>query len=301
MKTEELLALGMFGGRSRLGERIEMLLERGRDFSPQASKARLGVSALALAGSLIAGAFAPRFIAFAQATPQFEVASVKPQVFTGQPGSTVGVFVRGNTLSAEHADLYALVSFAYDLRDRVQLSGGPAWAATHGLLSDSELFQVTAKAAGDMPPPMDQFRLMLQGLLADRFKLKVHHVSKDLPVYNLVIGKNASKLKESAADTKFSMMVRSIGAHGIRIMAQHAPMTNLLNQLPLYAKRPVFDKTGLTGFYDFELEWADDSLEDAGGPSLFTALQDQLGLKLEPGTAPFDTVVIDHAEKPDAN
>jgi len=305
----EALASGIFGGGSRLGERIKMLLDRGRVFSPRASRARVAVSALALAGCLVAGAFAPQLIAFAQAMPQFEVASVKAQPWTGQPGSTMGIFVRGNTLTAEHIDLDGLVSFAHDLRDPVQLSGGPAWAA-HGVLVGSDLFQVSAKAAGDTPPPMEQFRLMLQALLADRFKLKVHHVSKDLPVYNLVVGRNGSKIKESEADAKFSMLIRPLGTQGIRIAALHAPMTNLLNQLPHYAGRPVFDKTGLTGTYDFTLEWVldggagagpDVSAPDSNGASLFTALQEQLGLKLEPGVAPFDTVVIDHAEKPDAN
>lgn len=228
MRTEERLALGMFGRGSRLGNRIELLLERGRDFSARASMARVAVSAVALTGCVIAGAFAPRLIAFAQERPSFEVASVKPQPWTGQQGSTMGIFIRGNTLTAEHSDLYGLVMFAYDLREAVQLSGGPAWAA-HGVLVSSELYQVIAKAAGDPPPPTDQFPLMLQALLADRFKLKIHHVNKDLPMYNLVVGRNGSKLKESAADAKFSMVVRPLGKQGIRITATHAPMTNLLN------------------------------------------------------------------------
>jgi len=299
MKTDrELLALGMFGRGSRLRERVEMLLERGRVFSPRVSKARIAISAIALVGCVIAGALAPRMIAFAQARLAFEVASVKPAPWTGQ-GCVGCVLVRGNTLTSDHADLYDLVRFAYDLRDPVQLSGGPSWAA-HGLLVSSDFFQVTAKAAGDPPPPTDQFRLMLQALLADRFQLKIHHVNKDLPVYNLVVGKNGPKIKESAADAKFSMGVFP-GIQEVRITAKHAPMTNLLNQLRNYAARPVFDKTGFTGTYDFELEFADASARDSSGPSLFTSVQEQLGLKLEPGVAPFDTVVIDHAEKPDAN
>jgi uncharacterized protein (TIGR03435 family) len=140
---------------------------------------------------------------------------------------------------------------------------------------------------------------MLQALLADRFKLKVHHINKDLPVYNLVVGKNGPKLKESGAGAKFSMVTRT-GKQSNRITASHATMTNLLSQL-YFAGRPVFDKTGLTGAYDFEIEFADPSATDSSSPSLFTAVQEQLGLKLEPGVAPFDTIVIDHAEKPDAN
>jgi uncharacterized protein (TIGR03435 family) len=305
-RTEQLLALGVFGRGSRLRERIEILLERGREFSPRVSASRVAVSVIALLGCVIAGALAPRLIAFAQAAPQFDVASVKPEPWTGQGG--VLIKVTGNTLTAEHQSLFGLVSFAYDLLS-VQLSGGPAWARP-GLLAGSELYQVIAKAAGDPPPSAEQFRLMLQGLLSDRFKLQVHHVNKELPVYNLVVAKGGLKLKESDADAKFSMVTRA-GRQSNRTTGKHVPMATLVSGIiENYAGRPVFDKTGLTGTYDFEVEWVQDSLRGAGpdtavsdsnGPSLFTAIQEQLGLKLEPGVAPFDTVVIDHAEKPDAN
>lgn len=297
-RPEELLALGVFGRGSRLRERIEILLERGREFSPRVSRVRVAASVLALAGCVIAGSLAPRLIAFAQATPQFDVASVKPDPWKGPPGSIGRIVISGTTLTSEHADLYALVMFAYDLREPVQLSGGPGWAA-HGMIDTSDFFQVIAKATGDPPPATDQFRLMLQGLLPDRFKLEVHHMKKDMPVYNLLVGKNGPKLKESGADAKFSMATRS-GKQSNRITAAHATMTNLLSQL-YFAGRPVFDKTGLTGTYDFEIEFADASATDSSSPSLFTAVQAQLGLKLEPAVAPFDTIVIDHAEKPDPN
>ncbi len=230
----------------------------------------------------------------------FEVASIKPQPWTGEPGSRVGVFVRGNTLSAEHIGLYDLVAFAYDLREGIQLSGGPGWAV-RGELASSELYQVIAKAAGDPPPPMDQFRVMMQTLLADRFQLKIHHIKKDLPVYNLIVGKNGPKLKTSAADTQFSMQVN--GGKGIRITAAHVPLARLVSQIGYYTGRPPFDKTGLTETYDFELDFASEGLAapDSSGASIFTAVQEQLGLKFEPSTAPFDTVVIDHAEKASAN
>ncbi len=108
-------------------------------------------------------------------------------------------------------------------------------------------------------------------------------------MYNLVAAKSGVKLKESAADTKFSMVTRS--GKLTRITAAHVPLTNLLSQVEGYAGRPVFDKTGLTRTYDFELDWAPDSLSvqgldaaapDSSGPWPFTALQEQLGLKLEP-------------------
>jgi uncharacterized protein (TIGR03435 family) len=244
----------------------------------------------------------------AQAADVFEVASIKPQPWTA-PGS-VGVFVHGNTLSAEHVVLNDLVQFAWNLRD-FQLSGGPAWAM-RGRLASSDLYQVTAKAPGDAPPSTENFRLMLQALLAERFALTIHHAMKDLPVYNLAPARNGSKLKESAEDTKFAMNIdaRINGGKAVRITAKHASIAQLLGHLEYAAERPLADKTGLTGFYDFELEYAHENLvgadpgsaaSDPGGASLFTALQTQLGLKLEAGTAPFDMVVIDHAEKPSAN
>jgi uncharacterized protein (TIGR03435 family) len=244
----------------------------------------------------------------------FEVASIKPQPWTNE--GRVGVFVRGGTLTGEHVDLYGLVEFAYALRtDDSQLSGGPAWAR-HGVLSevsgaDSVLYYVLAKASDGPPPSIERFRLMLQELLADRFHLKVHQARKLLPVFNLVVAKNGSKFKENITDAKVSMAMAD--GRRFRIRAVHAPIANLVEELtnPNHgAGRPVFDKTGLTGFYDFEIEWSpnylaaaapDGSAPDNSAPSVFVALQERLGLKLEAGTAQIDTIVIDHAEKPTQN
>ncbi len=243
-------------------------------------------------------------VAFGQALPSFEVASIKPQPFTGQ--GMVGIGVRGDTLDAEHVSLASLVMFAYNLRD-VQLSGGPSWAWS-GVLANSELFQVMAKASGDPPPPMDDFRKMLQTLLADRFKLQVHHLQKELPVYNLVVNKGGPKMKENTKDEKFDFHGYGLGKAGVRIVATHMTIQELIDhQLGGYTDRPISDKTGLTASYDFTLEFVVENLPpgvEAGpndGPALVAAVQDQLGLKLEPGTASFDTVVIDRAERPSQN
>jgi uncharacterized protein (TIGR03435 family) len=244
----------------------------------------------------------------AQQKASFEVESIKPDPWTGQ--GRVGVFVQGNSLRAEHCSLYDLVEFAWNLRD-IQLSGGPSWAA-RGMLHNSELFQVIAKTSEDLSPSTDQFRLMLQTLLADRFRLKVHHVAKDIPIFNLVTVKSGAKLNKSASDAQFSLNVdgRVSGGRVIRIKATHASIAHLMAQVEGHAGRPVFDKTGLTGFYDFQAEWVSENSRAAtsnefssepNAPSLFTALQKQLGLKLEPGTGSFDTVVIDYAERPSQN
>jgi uncharacterized protein (TIGR03435 family) len=198
------------------------------------------------------------------------------------------------------------VEFAYHLRD-VQLSGGPAWVRSGALIS-SQLYQVVAKAAEGPPPLMDVFRQMLQTLLADRFKLQVHHVQKDLPIYNLVVNKGDPKLKESPADAKFNFISSGLGRFGVRIVATHMTVQQLIDhQLSGYTDRPIFDKTGLAAPYNFTLEFAVENVPSGqeadpnDGPALVTAVKEQLGLKLEPGWAPFDTVVIDHAERPSEN
>jgi uncharacterized protein (TIGR03435 family) len=247
------------------------------------------------------------------AKPKFEVASIKLHPWTNE--GRAGVFTHGNVLRAEHVDLYHLVEFAYGLPpDSYQLSGGPGWVRS-GVLdnvsgAESLLFQVTAKAADGARPSVEEFRLMLQALLADRFQLRVRRAVKTIPVFNLVLTGDGPKLRESVPDTKESLAMRD--GRVFRMRATHVPLAKLVVHLsnPSHgAGRPVFDRTGLAGLYDFEIEWARNDLNPSGsegqvpevsGSSVFSALK-RLGLKLEPGTAPMETVVIDHAEKPTEN
>lgn len=177
----EALASGIFGGGSRLGERIELLLERGRVFSPRISRWRIAVSAVALLACMIAGAVAPRLIAFAQARPRFEVASVKPSK-AGSPMTGVGV----GRSNSRNVTLKSLITVAYRLQD-FQLSGGPSWVET-------DRFDVDAETEDPGADP-DQVRLMLQSLLEDRFKLRVHREMRQSPVYALVVDKSGLKMK----------------------------------------------------------------------------------------------------------
>lgn len=261
---------------------------------------------LTLAGIMAAIALLDLHNSFAQSAPapRFDVASVKPQAYTGQ--GSIGVVVRGDTLDAEHVSVFSLVTFAYNLRD-VQLSGGPAWVKS-GVLAYSELYQVIAKTSGDTPPPIAVFRRMLQTLLADRFQLRVHHVQKELPIYNLVVKRGGPRLKESPVDEKFDFVSSAVGRLGVRIVATHMTMQQLIDyQLGGYTDRPIFDKTGLASPYDFTLQFVVENPapgQEAGPndpPALVTAIQEQIGLKLEPATAPFDTIVIDHVERPSGN
>jgi uncharacterized protein (TIGR03435 family) len=300
MRTEELLALGMLGRGSRLTERIEMLLDRERVFSPRASMSRMAASAIALLGCVIAGSLAPRLVAFAQARPAFEVASVKsvkpethaePDIETS-PG---GLTMRSN-------NLVGLVMWAYQIDEANQISG-PDWIRTQD-------FDVTAKAAG--PVSTGQLRLMLQTLLEERFKLALHRERKIVPLYSLLVDKNGPKLHEVQQDPQkgvgLAMEEGTITEH----MVNH--LSELASMLPVFLDgRPVEDKTGLTGIYEITLKVELDADQMKRFPragaafmgfgyisGIFDAVE-KLGLKLEATKGPVEFLVIDHVEKPDAN
>jgi uncharacterized protein (TIGR03435 family) len=231
----------------------------------------------------------------------FDVASVKPEKFAG--AATVGVKIEGNTFHAEYMGLNQLIEYAYNIEE-FQLSGGPAWAADRTILSP-DLFQIIAKAAPGETPSAEQFRVMLQTLLADRFHLQIHHIDRQLPAYNLVVDRGGAAFKETAGG-KTAMKQRAVGEVGWSIDATNVTIPRAISLLSYYAHRLIFDKTGLTGNYDFTVKWLLNQLgaADVAGsdlPSLPNALQEQLGLRLESITAPYDTIVIDHAEKPSEN
>jgi uncharacterized protein (TIGR03435 family) len=301
----ELLALGVFGRGSRLRERIEMLLERGREFSPRASASRVAASVIALLGCVIAGALAPRLIAFAQERPAFEVASVRPNR-SGERGERRS-FPAGGGFTATSASLKYLLKAAYRVED-FQISGAPGWF-------DSDRFDIEAKAAGD--PPRAQVLSMLQSLLADRFKLALHRETRELPVYDLVVAKSGPKFKERSCvgqpgpDNPCGGFTVSL-VRG-ELMGRVVPTREFAEALTTLLNRTVLDKTALTGNYDFDLHWTPDGSTihgpgdpdapppDPNGPSIFTAVQEQLGLELKSAKGPVEMLVIDSAEKPDAN
>jgi uncharacterized protein (TIGR03435 family) len=169
---------------------------------------------------------------------------------------------------------------------------------------------------------------MFQPLLADRFKLKFHYETRELPVYVLTIAKNGPKLKESQPDPAGPPGPAGMrGKHMMRLMgmghleAQGISVTLLTHELSRQLGRTVIDKTGLTGNYDFGLQWTPDlgtgptfkgpqggpsagdngAAPDASGPTIFTAIQEQLGLKVESQKGPVRVMVIDHVEPPSAN
>jgi uncharacterized protein (TIGR03435 family) len=299
-RTEELLALGMFGRGSRLGARIEMLLERGRVFSPRVSMSRVAASALVLLGCVIAGAVAPRLIAFAQARPAFEVASVKP-VKPGTHGEP-SVEPSPGGLTMRSKNLIGLLMWAYQIDEANQISG-PDWILTQD-------FDITAKAAG--PVSVDQLRLMLQTLLEERFKLTLHREQKIVPLYSLLLDKNGPKLHEVQEEPRNGVGL-ALGEGTItEHMVNH--VSKLASMLPVFLDgRPVEDKTGLDGVYEITLNVEVDAdqmkrFPQTGAaftgfgytPGIFDAVE-KVGLKLEATKGPVDFLVIDHVEKPDAN
>jgi len=220
------------------------------------------------------------------AHPTFEVASIRPHapsqdtpqmLMTNEHGrlTYIGVTVR------------TLVRKAYN-RKIYPLSNGPDPLST-------DKYDIIAKGYEDASE--EQTMLMLQALLAERFKLVVHREMKELIVYKMVIGKNGAKFHE-LTDGGDGGEIASGGGHQIR--ARQMSMKLLAGNLQGYVGGAVIDATGLNGLYDIRLDFSDESTPD-GGPTLFEALQQQLGLKLEAGKGPVEVVVIDHVEKPSEN
>jgi uncharacterized protein (TIGR03435 family) len=254
--------------------------------------------------------------------PAFEVVSVKPNK---SDSGMIRIMAKPDGYAASNLSLKMLVQSAYGIREDL-ISGAPSWA-------DSARFDIDAKVAGSDVDALkklspEQRRLLLQPLLADRFKLKIHTETKQLPVYELVLAKGGSKLKEATAGDTYANGIKGpdgVGRGGMmrfgpgQLTAQAVPLTTLANMLSQQLHRTVLDKTGLTGKYDLELTWtpeqgADpmfkgaegspqrgDAAPDSSGPSIFTALQEQLGLRLQSAKGPVETLVIDHVEMPSEN
>ena len=229
----------------------------------------------------------------AAAQPSFEVASIRPHLgvvtFSADPA------VRGSRVTGTASTLMDMITSAYGIR-YAQVSGGPSWI-------NSDRYDIDAKAPGDGPPTADQARKMMQNLLAERFQLKVHRETKEVPIYALVVGKNGPKLKESAQGAAAGGFVQATDK-GLHMEAKKGTMEKLASQLSVTAGRPVMDKTGLTGTYEYTLDWSPANRipsADSDDPSMFTALQEQLGLRLESTKGPQETLVIDRAERPSEN
>ena len=239
----------------------------------------------------------------AQKQPQFDVATVKlsPPVQPGVPLSINLGFIRNGTATLTNTTLSECLQFAYGIVSDTQIAG-PDWIKAR---SDVR-FDVVAKAPPDTP--QDQVLLMMQGLLAERLKLAVHHEKREMPFLALVVAKNGPKLLPA----KEGGDAPRLGAG--RIIHPRLPMSLLGTLLSRFERQIVIDLTGLTGSFAVDLQWTPDAVRDRApqygapllingqtvdlnGPSVYTALQEQLGLRLESRKGPVDALVVDHAER----
>jgi uncharacterized protein (TIGR03435 family) len=244
------------------------------------------------------------------ANPTFDVVSVKPNKSTDS-GNRWGRHPGGGWFMINMTAGF-LIRQAYPTKVE-EVVGAPAWAI-------SDRFDVDARAT--FVPTVEQERLMLRALLADRFKLAAHYETQERPIYNLVVARadgrpgpqlrrieidcatykrpvpSSGTAKPDVKDAPTCGYRLSGGSTTLSLISGGRNMQGLADSISGYAGRPVVDKTGLAGYYAFMLEFI---IVDNDGVSIFTALQEQLGLKLEPARGPLDVVVIDHIERPTEN
>ena len=235
----------------------------------------------------------------APAPPAFEVASVK--IHDGPRSTICGFSSSGPRATWQVCNVYGLIREAYSLKS-YQIT----FASSVQRPDEDTDYDIFAKAEGDAPITRSQFRQMLQTLLAERFNLRAHPEKKEMPVYALVIGKGGPKFKESTADEEFSGF-GGVNGRNQYMKCTKADMENLAFTIPniFFVDRPVVDRTGLKGYYDWRIEATPEprinNNPDLNDISVFTAVQDQLGLKLEPAKEMIEILVVDHWEKPSAN
>jgi bla regulator protein BlaR1 len=288
----------------------------------------LGVAALAAIGVPVAFGLAYATQKVSQSPAQntsasfaefkYDVASFK--VNKSGPGRAM-ISNTEDGLTATNFNLKELIGFAYGIATAAQdgrIVGAPSWITSEAYDLEAKMDGATVEALKKLSP--DDRALarqhMFQQLLADRCKLAAHWETKELPVYELVIAKGGSKIQESKPSDPATAGRGGMGLRGRGgpLTAHEAPISNLVGLLSMLLNRTVVDKTGLAGKYDFTLNWTPDESNDPNffpsstgqppdpaGPSIFAALQEQLGLKLEAGKGPVQVIVIDHIEKPSGN
>lgn len=229
------------------------------------------------------------------APPAFEVASIRPLARPYPSGGGPWTVDRGRFI-AQTGWVRAVIGFAYNVLPPVKVHGGPTWI-------DTDLYDFEAKADDPSAGP-DQIRAMMQTLLVDRFKLGVHRETQEGQVYTLVVGKNGSKMQEAKEGRRDHIDFTGPG----QIVCTECELVGLTSVLSNILESPVLNNTGLKGFYNFSLEYADPRWtsknlpsELASRPDIFSAVQEQLGLKLEAKKGPVEILVVDHIERPSEN
>lgn len=233
----------------------------------------------------------------------FEVATIKPVESSAK--SARYITMQGvNRFVGKDYTLKLLIAAAYNLNPHV-ISGGPDWL-------DSEHYDIAALTPGDVRPTRDEQMGMLRKLLTDRFQLQFHREPREFSIYVLEVVKGGAKLRPAAKPEDVPYLINVVHPQSIVLPARNVTVGEFASMLQrAVVDRPVVDKTGLSGRYDFDLEWAPDESQfdgaipsasaDASAAPLFTAIQQQLGLKLTAARGPVDALVVDRAERPSAN
>jgi uncharacterized protein (TIGR03435 family) len=261
----------------------------------------------------------------AQSSETFEVASVKPAGeasaanMTRFGGGCDGGFprVERNRFTAT-TTLYAFMTWAYAFNDRGGcsfvsygdfISGGPAWIKSdrftiQAVMPEGSPEYTTAQFLNGEAPKLE---LMIKNVLADRFQLKIHRDTREVSGYALVVAKNGAKLTTAKEGNGLAVGApvrrRAEGSVNQHFVAQRTSMIYVALMLGVLTHKPVVDRTGITGDFTFDVEFAPENAAagESTAPSLFTAIQEQLGLKLESAKVPAEVIVIDRAEKPSEN
>jgi uncharacterized protein (TIGR03435 family) len=219
----------------------------------------------------------------------FDVASIKPNLTGGEARRATGL--PGGGFTASNVSLRLLISRAYGVGEN-QIEGGRRWVAT-------ETWDISARADTPAELTREQLRRCLEALLTERFHLTMHYQIKQGTVFSLVATKSGPKLKEHVGEGTSAISLSSVSSTAV-INGSKATMARLAEYLTGPAGRRVINNTGLPGEYDFHVEWSTDGT-DSQLPSVFAAIQEQLGLKLEAMQGPIEMIVVDMAERASPN
>jgi uncharacterized protein (TIGR03435 family) len=237
----------------------------------------------------------------------FDVASIRLHDQSKPTAGPLGLSISGNRVSALNMTPVSLITVVYDVKP-YQVLGFPQWSDEW----QNGSYDIYANAQEGATPTRAEARAMLGKLLADRFHLGIHEESKEFPVYTLAPSRSGHKLAAAKVDSKVSSVQSPAPENrnfGILMQSTNVTMAQLVSQLSAYTDRPILDRTGLGGSFDFTLKWlqedhngAPSNETPAGGlPALFTALREQLGLALEPTKAPLKVIVVDRLDRPTDN
>jgi uncharacterized protein (TIGR03435 family) len=231
------------------------------------------------------------------ADPDWEVATVKASDPSGMGRQHIHLQGRHVLLADTTVEEFLLLGYGVQ---KSQLVGEPEWVKT-------TRWNVDGVSNMDSQPSWKQLQGMIQKILAERFGLQLHHEQRELPVFALTVAKGGPKMIANTSDPNGWLQQQNGGTDGRHVESlKNTSMADLALILQFHVDRPVVDQTGLKGRYDFKLQWTVDdgdaqTAEPDAPPGLFTAIQEQIGLKLERVKAPTDALVIDKVEKPGAN